>query len=86
MFEANIYSRSYSMIDIRIIRDTGESSFDPPVIFVVKAWTTSNGGQDQYDIALQAQQKADMDTFLHEVPSPWRQVELSIGKTQKDTH
>ena len=22
--------------------------------------------QDQYDIALQAQQKADMDTFLHE--------------------
>ncbi|CAK9056840.1 Ribonuclease H [Durusdinium trenchii] len=33
-------------------------------------------GEDQYDIALQAQQKADMDTFLHEVRN--EQIRLDV--------
>ena len=39
-------------------------------------YSTSQSLKDQYDIALQAQQKADMDTFLHEVRN--EQIRLEV--------
>ena len=41
--------------------------------------------QDQYDIALQAQQKADMDTFLHEVSEAMTGGRVEF-KTRGHTH